>query len=62
MDGYRVPMMGEKARTEDGIRGVVVLVLPSRSLVILEDRNGLQHEVPLESVSVVDGGERSVYL
>jgi hypothetical protein len=58
----RPPLAGERVRTEEGLVGVVVVVLPSRSVVVIEDNAGMQHEVPIESVSVVDGDRPMVYL
>jgi len=54
--------MGERVRTDEGIVGVVVLVLPSRSLVIVEDNSGMQHEIAVESCSIIDGDRPLVYL
>jgi hypothetical protein len=51
----RFPMTGERVRADDGFVGVVVLVLPGRGLVLVEDDSGMHHEIPLEGVSVVDG-------
>jgi preprotein translocase subunit YajC len=58
----RAPMPGERVRTEEGIVGVVIVVLPSRSLVTIADNSGMEHEVPIESVSVIDGDRPMVYL
>jgi hypothetical protein len=55
-------MVGERVRSDDGIVGVVQVVLPSRSLVrIIDNANSIQ-DLPLEVVSVIDGERPSVYL
>lgn len=58
----RQPIVGERVRTEEGLVGVVVIVLPVRSVVLVRDNSGLEHEVPIESVSVIDGDRPMVYL
>jgi hypothetical protein len=58
----RPPLPGERVRTDEDLVGVVVVVLPSRNLVVIEDNRKMQHEVALESCSVVDGDRPLVYL
>lgn len=58
----RSPIPGERVRSEDGLVGVVQVVLPSRDLVRIRDNANSVHDLPLEVVSVIDGERPSVYL
>lgn len=58
----RAPLAGERVRTDDGIVGVVVLVLPSRHSIIIKDNAGMEHHAPIEGCEVVDGQRPLVYL